>query len=162
MKTTLPAIRRIIREELRRAIIAQAKAIIIESVGQDVLREWNEPGKQQARRAGVGPFVEKPAVQGTQEDPSEMVRSALRLLDDAEKNERVDIAVVTKQLEKVYAALKNSGNTAKSTAWAAGVRQAINLLQQLRSPQVDPRQRKARLQKAQSSIMNLGSNVEID
>jgi hypothetical protein len=162
MKTTIPGIRKIIREELRRVILSQAKAALLECIDKSVLREWNELQKQQqVRRQGVGPYVSTPKT-GTQENPSDLMQASLRLLDRAEKDERVSIDDVLTQLNSVYAALKRSQNKTQSTAWLAGVMQAINLVKQLKSSQVDPRQRKVRLQKAQSSIMNLGKGVEID
>lgn len=162
MKTTIPAIRKIIREELRRIIIAQAKVAILECVDKNILREWNEFGaKQLARRQGMGQFADV-SEKGTKENPAELMQASLRLLDRAEKDERVSIDEVLTQLNSLHAVLKQSQNKTQSTTWLAGVMQAINLVKQLKSSQTDPRQRKVRLQKAQSSIMNLGKNVEID
>ena len=162
MKTTRVAIRRIIREEIRRTALLEARAIIAECLGSDLVCEADLNRQKTPRSLGIGQFADAPNIDRSKDDPVELMHAALRLLDNAEKDERVRVSDVIAQLSKLYDALRSSGNTAKSTAWVQGVRQAIDLLRQLSSPDVNPATRKVRMRKAQSALMDLGRNVELD
>lgn len=159
MKTTVTAIRRIIREELRRAVLDEAINTLRESIDKELLREWDyTPAAKQRelRRTGIGPYAETPKTNA--EDPGKLMQSALQMLTVAKNNPKTDIGKVVSQLEALYVSLKGSNNTVHSTTWAAAVKKALDTVSQLKN-NPGHETRSSRLQFAQNKIETLGKNL---
>lgn len=161
MKTTVPVIRRIIREELRRAIIEQAMTMIVEAVGSDAIKLLKEDiqKQQQIRKAGIGPYADVQKSTRAQDDVGQLMMSALQTLTNAKKDPKLDVGKIVKQLESLYGALQSSANTVHKTMWMPAVKNALDVIKPLiNNPQHETRAK--RMQFAQNKIQGLGKNVQ--
>jgi hypothetical protein len=153
---TVAALRQIIREEIRRTIIIEARNAIVSAVGPKLIREWGEKTNtdiQKTQATGYGKHADLNQSTRKNDVVAEMQKT-LNLLDDAAGNENITIKIVTSQLKKLHQML-TSADDPKYNTWAVGVKKALENVESIAS---DPRQRRNRIQLASNAVQSLGKD----